>query len=100
MLDADKELNVVLKSKTLTHLRRVCGRYGIVPTSYVLTGVVKDEPIPQKTGIGTETWKGTYEAKPVAIKIFKITARRENYDEMKAVRQFILMLRPKVISAL
>jgi len=86
MLDSDKEMTVELKSRTLTALRRVCGRYGVVPTSYVLTGIVRDEPVPQKTGIVTETWKGTYETKLVAIKIFKITEGRKDYDKIKTVR--------------
>ncbi|KAF9785751.1 kinase-like domain-containing protein [Thelephora terrestris] len=83
MLNSDKGLNIELKSKTLAQLRRVCGRYGVVPTSYVLAGVVKDEPLPQKTGIVTETWKGTYENKPVAIKIFKIAERRNDGEKIK-----------------
>ena len=98
MLDSDKELNVELKSKPLTHLCRVCGRYGIVPTSYVLTGVVRDQHIPQKTGIVTETWRGTYETKPVAIKIFKITEGRRDYDKIKTVRRVFLALGRTVIS--
>lgn len=90
MLDSDKELDIELKSKTLTHLRRVCGRYGIVPTSYVLAGVVRDQPVPQKTGIVTETWRGSYEKTPVAIKIFKITEGRKDYDKIKTVRRVVL----------
>jgi len=87
MLDAAKELNIEWKSKALTRLRRVCGRYGVVPASYVLTGVVRDEPVPQKTGIVTKTWRGTYKAKPVAIKIFKVAAGRRDYDEIRTVRR-------------
>lgn len=90
-MDSDKELDVGLKSRTLVILRRVCGRYGVVPTSYVLTGVVKNEPVPQKTSVVTETWRGIYEKKPVAIKIFKINEGREDYDKIKIVRQIVLM---------
>jgi len=86
-LDYDKELEVGSKSRTLTNLRRVCGQYGIVPTSYVLAGVVKNEHVPQKTGIVAETWRGIYETNPVAVKIFKITEGCKDYDKIKAVRQ-------------
>lgn len=92
-MDSDKELDIGLKSRTLTNLRRVCGRYGIVPTSYVLAGIVRNEPVPQKTGIVTETWRGIYETKPVAIKIFKITEGRKDYDKIKAVCQIVLAQR-------
>lgn len=85
-MDSANELDVKLKSKTLAHLRRVCSLHGVVPASYVLTGVVKDEPIPQKVSIVTETWRGSYKAKPVAIKIFKIAEGREDYDKIKEVR--------------
>lgn len=71
----------------MTNLRRVCGQYGIVPTSYILTGVARNEPAPQKTGIVTETWRGVYEMNPVAVKIFKITKGCRDYDKIKAVRQ-------------
>lgn len=93
ILDSDKELDVGLKSRTLKSLRRVCGHYGIVPTSYVLPGAVKDGPVPQKTGIFTETWRGIYGTKLVAIKIFKITEGRKDYDKIKAVRQIFLVQR-------
>ncbi|KAF9650320.1 kinase-like protein, partial [Thelephora ganbajun] len=67
----------------LANLRRVCGRYRVVPTTYVLMGVVKDDPVPQKTGIVTETWRGTYEEKPVAIEVFKITEGCKDSDRIK-----------------
>ena len=47
---------------------------------------MKDEPIPRKVSIVTETWRGSYKAKPVAIKIFKIAEGREDYDKIKEVR--------------
>ena len=87
MLDSDKELNAELKSKALNHLRRVCGRHGVIPASYVLAGVARDDPIPQKTGIVTEIWKGVHENKAVAIKIFKVTEGQKDYDKIKTVRQ-------------
>lgn len=71
----------------MTNLRRVCGQYGIVPTSYVLADVVRNEPAPQKTGIVAETWRGVYETNPVAVKIFKINEGCKDYDKIKAVRQ-------------
>lgn len=74
-----------MKGKALANLRRTCGRYGIVPTPYVLTGVVRDYHLPQKAGITIETWRGTYETKAVAIKRFKITERHGDYDKIKAV---------------
>jgi len=80
-------LSVELKSKTLSHLRKVCGSYGVVPTSYALTGVTRDGTVPQKASISTEIWKGTYETKPVAIKILKIPEGRKDYDKIKTVRQ-------------
>jgi len=91
-LDSDEELDAELRSRALDNLRRICGRYGVVPTPYVLTGVVKDGLFPQKSGIVTETWRGTYETKPVAIKIFKITEGYKDYCKIKTVRQIILSL--------
>ena len=86
--DFDKGLDIEAKSRALTLLRKACGRYGIVPTSYVLTGVVNDGHLPQKNGITTETWRGTYRTKTVAIKKFKIP-KGEEYDKIKAVRQAV-----------
>ena len=48
---------------------------------------MRDGPVPQKTGIFTETWKGTYEKNPVAIKILKIPEGQKDYDKIKTVRQ-------------
>ena len=76
-----------MKNRTLADLRRVCGYYRIVPAPYVLAGVVRNEPIPQKAGIVTETWRGIYETKPVSIKIFKIIEGRKDYDKIQVVRQ-------------
>jgi len=82
-----------LKSTTLANLRRVCGYYGIVPTSYVLAGVVRNEPVPHKAGIFAETWRGIYKTKPVSIKIFKIIEGHKDYDKVKVVRQIVLAQR-------
>ena len=89
-----------MKSKTLAQLRRVCGRYGVVPATYVLTGVVKGEPAPRKVSVVTETWKGTYKAKPVAIKIFKITGGHGDHGKIKTVRQYVLLVGHTDISVL
>ena len=86
--EPDKGLDIETKSKALTFLRKACGRYGIVPRSYVLTGVVSDNHLPQKNGITTETWRGTYQTTTVAIKKFKIP-EGEEYNKMKAVRQAV-----------
>lgn len=100
MLDSDKESSVELKSKTLSHLRKVCGSYGIVPTSYVLTGVMRDGPVPQKASIFAETWKGVYGKRRVAIKILKIPEGHKDHDKIKAVRRVFLALRRTVLSTL
>lgn len=79
--------DVKLKSKALFHLRRVCGRYGIVPASYVLIGITRDEAVPRKDTSATAIWKGTYRAESIAIKVFKIAKGREDYGNIKTVRQ-------------
>ena len=86
-MDSDEEFDIELKSRALTNLRKVCGRHGVVPASYVLTGVVRDEHVPRKDTAVTATWRGTYKTEPVAIKIFKIAEGREDHDKIKAVRQ-------------
>ena len=63
--NSDEGLDGGLKLRTLIRPHEVCGRYGVVPPAYVLTGVVRDESVPQKASVVPETWKGTYEAKPV-----------------------------------
>ena len=86
-MNSDKELDVGLKSRSLAHLRRVCGRYGVVLGSYVLTGVAMDEPAPRKTSVIVETWRGIDKGKPIAIKVFKIAEDCEGHDKIRTVRR-------------
>lgn len=61
---------------------------------------MRDGPIPQKAGIITETWKGIYEKKLVAIKILKISEGHKDYDKIKTVRQVFPIPRRTVILVL
>jgi len=73
-LDSDKELDAELKGRTLAHIRKVCGRYGVVPRSYVLAGV--------------------------AIEVFKTIEECEDYNKIKAVRQAAPTMGSVVVSVL
>ena len=85
ILETDKDPDNKL-SEASAEFRKTCGDWSIVPASYTLKGVKKDDNSPQKTGITTETWRGSYETKAVAIKMFK---EHKDHDKTKAVRQAV-----------
>lgn len=66
MLGSDKELDAELKGRPLAQLRRIRGRYVVVPTSCALVGVVRDDPLrrrpvlsrkPGRELIGKNQWQ-------------------------------------------
>ena len=69
----------------IIELRRLCGRYRTVPTSYRLEGVMKEGDRPQSVSQATEIWKGRYIDEVVAIKVLRESGGDHNLRNTKSV---------------
>lgn len=75
--------NVRSKGKTIIELRRLCGRYSTVPSSYKLESAVKDGDRAQRISKVTEIWKGRYNGEVVALKVLRVP---QDDSHLKSIR--------------
>ena len=68
-----------------TELLASCCRYGTVPTSYKLKGVVRVGEHSQRISQAIEIWKGRYKGKVVMLKVFRGTRTDDHAREVESV---------------
>ena len=62
--------------KYLRHLRKLCGNFGILPSSFMLPPAsVERDDTSFAWGGYSEVWKATFNGRPVAIKTFNVTTQ-------------------------
>ena len=72
---ANRRLPQQKKTQYLRYLRRLCGTFGILPSSFVLAPkTVKRVAEPFANGGFSNVYKATFEGRPVAVKVLKIPA--------------------------
>ena len=57
----------------LKRFRQLCGRTGLLPTSYIIPGeLIQTAGQPVASGACGDVWEGTYKDKQVAIKALRV----------------------------
>lgn len=72
--------------KTVIELRKLCGEYRTVPTTYKLEGVEKEGGCAYTKSDITEIWKGIYRGEFVALKILRVSQDNPEIQRTKSVR--------------
>lgn len=75
----DKVLNILhesdnLQRRCLDLLRKLCGKQQIVPKSFILSPdtIQRSSTHPAASGGFADIWAGSFEGRPVALKVFRI----------------------------
>ena len=88
---------VTSKGKSIIELRRLCGHYLMVPGSYKLKDMVKEEGPAQRISQVTEIWKGRYNDKVVALKVLRVPRDDPQVGGIKSVSTPCDTLRGRVV---
>ena len=74
-----------LKVVALNVLRKLCGRIGHLPNSYLLSHKFDTSGIPHASGGFSDVWKGSFKGKNVAVKSLRIT-ESDDKNRIRKVR--------------
>ena len=74
------------KWESVNKLRKLCGRFRTIPTSYKLRGVKKQGDYPERVSRVTEIWKGVYRDEVVVLKVLMVPKDDPDMQETESVR--------------